>query len=251
MGALWRVSVAVFSVWACGALARGEAMHWKVGIGKAVLTPETPVWLAGYAGTRVPDGKLHDLWAKALVFEDQDGHRAVLVATDQMGIPRGMYESTVRKLKARFGLDRAQVMLAFSHNHCGPRLRGDLVDYYPPDAAQEALVADYTDLAEARIVEAVGKALTDLAPATLSLGEGAAAFAVTPTERPCDRVSARTAACVRELLLLLVAVLSDAFPTEAGNDLSHSPIMSNGWERRDGSPSGFWTSSRNFWTRRT
>src|SRR5262245_22155016 len=50
---------------------------WKAGIAKTVITPETPVWLAGYGSKRVPDGKLHDLWMKALALESADGHRAV------------------------------------------------------------------------------------------------------------------------------------------------------------------------------
>lgn len=35
-------------------------------------------------------------------------------------------------------------MLTFSHNHCGPRLGDDLIDYYPIDSNQEKLVEYYT-----------------------------------------------------------------------------------------------------------
>ena len=35
-------------------------------------------------------------------------------------------------------------MLTFSHNHCGPRLGHDLVDYYPVEAEQVGLVEEYT-----------------------------------------------------------------------------------------------------------
>ena len=120
--------------------AYGQALEWKAGIAKAVITPETPVWLAGYGMRREPTGKLHDLWAKTIALEDDQGHRAVLVTTDHMGIPKDMYESMARKARDRFGLDRSQVMFTFSHNHCGPRLRGDLVDYYPIDQQQTTLV---------------------------------------------------------------------------------------------------------------
>lgn len=153
-------------------------MQWKIGIARAAITPEKPVWLAGYGAKRVPDGKLHDLWVKVLALEGAEGRRAALITTDHMGIPRCMYESLCKKLKERFGLDRSQVMLTFSHNHCGPRLRDDLVDYYPSEAEQEALVAEYTDRAEAIAVETVGKALAALAPARISIGEGTATFAV-------------------------------------------------------------------------
>ncbi len=38
-------------------------MTWQVGIGRRVITPRTPVWLAGYGTRRVPEGTIHDLWA--------------------------------------------------------------------------------------------------------------------------------------------------------------------------------------------
>lgn len=157
-------------------------MDWKVGVAKAVITPEKAVWLAGYGGKREPKGKLHDLWVKVLALEDPKGRRAVLVTTDHMGIPKVIYESLVKKLHDRFSLERAQVMLTFSHNHCAPRLREDLTDYYPIDAEQERLVVEYSDTFETIAVDAVAGALSALSPATLSVGEGVCAFAVNRRE---------------------------------------------------------------------
>ena len=152
-------------------------MKWKAGIAKAIITPDTPVWLAGYGCKREPEGKLHDLWVKALSLEAPDGRRALMVTTDHMGIPKVMYESMYGKINKRFGLDRSQVMFTFSHNHCGPRLREDLVDYYPIDAQQTALVEEYSDIVETTMVETAAEALDRLAPARLSIGEGATTFA--------------------------------------------------------------------------
>ena len=151
---------------------------WKAGVAKTVITPEKPVWLAGYGSKRAPEGKLHDLWMKALALEDAAGRRAVLVTTDFQGIPKAMGDRACERLRQRYGLARDQVMLAFAHNHCGPRLTDDLVDYYPVDAGQVALVEEYTALMETRIVEVVGAALANLAPANLRMGEGSATFAV-------------------------------------------------------------------------
>src|SRR5262249_6738640 len=78
----------------------------------------------------------------------------------------------------KHGLERHEVMITFSHNHCGPRLGDDLVDYYPVEAEQVELVAEYTALMVTRMVALVGDALSKLAPATLGLGEGRATFAV-------------------------------------------------------------------------
>jgi hypothetical protein len=168
------------SVFLCAAFAvcSVQAADWEAGVAKAVITPEKSVWLAGYGSIRAPEGKLHDLWMKALALKDATGRRAVLVTSDFQGIPKAMADRTCGKLRQRFGLSRDQVMLTYSHNHCGPRLTEDLHDYYPVDAAQEALVDEYTAQMEAKIVEVVGEAMSKLAPASLRIGEGRATFAV-------------------------------------------------------------------------
>lgn len=151
---------------------------WKAGVARKVITPETAVWLAGYGTRRPPDGKLHDLWMKALALEDTDGNRVVLITSDFQGVPRMMSDRVFSQLEEKFSLPRSNVMLTFSHNHCGPRLGDDLVDYYPVDADQVELVMEYTELMVAECVELVGDALSALAPARLQQGEGRATFAV-------------------------------------------------------------------------
>ncbi len=155
-----------------------QEFAWKAGLAKAVITPDTPVWLAGYGSKRAPDGKLHDLWMKALAIEDHTGRRVVLVTSDFQGIPKVFSDPVFVQLKQRFGLDRAQVMLTFSHNHCGPRLGDDLVDYYPIEAEQVKLVDEYTQAMIGKTVAMIGEALERLAPAKLQQGNGRATFAV-------------------------------------------------------------------------
>ena len=51
---------------------------WKAGAAKIAITPHQPLWMSGYASrTKPAEGKLHDLWAKALVLEDPHGRRGV------------------------------------------------------------------------------------------------------------------------------------------------------------------------------
>src|SRR5262245_51568661 len=111
--------------------ARADDPTWKAGIAKTVITPEKAVWLAGHGSKRVPDGKIHDLWMKALALEDPKGNRVVMVTSDFQGIPKEMTDRVFAQLKKKLKLERHQVMITFSHNHCGPRLGLDLVDYYP------------------------------------------------------------------------------------------------------------------------
>jgi neutral ceramidase len=151
---------------------------WKAGTARAVITPQQAVWLSGYAGQRVPTGKLHDLWIKVLALEDAEGRRAVVLTSDLIGFSRAAYDDICAELKKRHQLERTQVALTFSHTHSGPVLRESLIEYFPLDDDARKLVEDYSRDLEAKIVEAVGRALADLQPARLEAGEGRAAFAV-------------------------------------------------------------------------
>ena len=155
-----------------------SAPSWKVGLAKAIITPDKAVWLAGYGSKRVPDGKIHDIWVKAMALEDPKGQRAVLLTSDFQGVPKSMSDRVFDRLKKDHQLERSHIMFTFSHNHCGPRLGDDLVDYYPVEAEQVALVEEYTSQMVDRCVKVVAEALSRLAPGALNSGEGKATFAV-------------------------------------------------------------------------
>lgn len=164
--------------WAWGTTAACGEAAWQVGLAKKVITPDKAVWLAGYGSKRPPDGKLHDLWMKALALQDAEGKRVVLVTSDFQGVPKMMSDQVFAQVKAKFNLERRQIMITFSHNHCGPRLGDDLVDYYPIEAEQVELVAEYTSQMVTSMVALIGESLQRLAPATLATTEGRATFAV-------------------------------------------------------------------------
>ncbi len=164
-------------------------MNWQAGIGRRIITPETPVWLAGYSTKRAPDGKLHDLWVKVLALEAPDGSRAVLVTTDHMGMTTAISDGLYAEVNRRFGIERSAFMVTFSHNHCGPVLENDLFDYYPFDDEQIRLVAEYTDWMSQRIVDATADAITSLQPAELATGEGTCTFAVNRRENKEEEVA--------------------------------------------------------------
>src|SRR5687768_3875226 len=98
-----------------------DAKPWQAGIAKTIITPAQPMWMSGYGGRNKPaEGKLHDLWAKALVLQSADGKRCVLVTMDLVGIDRQLSENVCAELKKRHGYERSQIMLSVSHTHCGP-----------------------------------------------------------------------------------------------------------------------------------
>ena len=162
-----------------GSLLAADQSLWKAGTARAVITPTEPLWMAGYAARTNPaSGKVMELWIKVLALEDAHSHRAIILTSDLLGFPQSIYQHTCAALKEKFALAPDQILLSASHTHSGPVLRGALLDIYPLDQNQVAMIEKYSDDLEAKIVEAVGKALADLAPARLAVGQGTCGFAV-------------------------------------------------------------------------
>lgn len=152
---------------------------WQAGTARACITPKQPMWLAGYGGRDRPSqGTLHDIWIKTLALEDADGRRVVLLTSDLCGIPKGMYDRVCDTVQRKHGLDRSQLRLTYSHNHCAPVVKGDLDDYYPLDETQQKLVDDYAVWLEQEMLRIIGESLAGLQPAKVSAGTGVCTFAV-------------------------------------------------------------------------
>lgn len=154
---------------------------WKAGAAKINITPEKPMWMAGYAAREKPaEGKMTDLWAKALALEDAAGTRVVLVTLDLVGIDRELSVSTCDKLQKQYGLKRSQIALNCSHTHSGPVVAKNLrpMHEYSLEKPQQELIHQYSDKLERDVVTVVGQALGKLAPAKLEWGNGKTDFAV-------------------------------------------------------------------------
>ncbi|MEW6306540.1 MAG: neutral/alkaline non-lysosomal ceramidase N-terminal domain-containing protein [Verrucomicrobiota bacterium] len=152
---------------------------WKAGTAATIITPGKPMWMAGYGGrTKPAEGTFHPIWIKVLALEDAAGQRAIVLTSDTLGIPKSIYDHTCAALKQKFGLERAQIMLHASHTHCGPVLRQSLYDAYPIGEKEIAQVNEYSTELEQKIVATVGEALSKLAPAKVSGGQGVTRFAV-------------------------------------------------------------------------
>lgn len=155
------------------------AESWQAGAASVKITPEHLMWMSGYgARTRPAEGTRLDLWAKALVLEDEQGHRAALITLDLVGIARDLSLAVCDTLRQKYGLDRSQVMLATSHTHCGPVVGHNLGSMYFLDEEQVGRVGQYAVRLRETLVKLVGEAIERLAPCSLSYGNGQATFAV-------------------------------------------------------------------------
>lgn len=159
------------------------AEQMRAGLAKVVITPERAIWMAGYASrTKPSEGKLHDLYAKALAFADEDGNRIVLVTADILGFTRELSDSIVERATVQYGLQREQLMLNASHTHTGPVIRGNLIGAYQLDAEQATRIYEYSQYLQERVLWVIGQALKDMSLAKISLGQGSGNFAINRRE---------------------------------------------------------------------
>ena len=157
----------------------GNSKAWKAGVARVIITPEHPQWMAGYGDRDRPsEGKIVDIWAKALAIQDKDGKQTVLVTADLVGIPKRLSDHIRDELKTKFNLSRSQIAINTSHTHTGPVLSDALVSIYPVNESQQKDIDQYTDQLGGKIVALVGKALNSMEPAQLYSGNGVTRFQV-------------------------------------------------------------------------
>jgi len=150
-----------------------QAPQWKAGAASAVITPKSPLRMAGYGGRKEPaEGTEQDLFAKSLAIEDRDGNRIVIVTMDLIGVIERLRTAVVEQVQQKYKLPPHLLLMNASHTHCGPA--------YGRDEAQ-----DYFDSLAKTLVELVGKSLDGLEPASLSYCYARCGFAMnrrTPTK---------------------------------------------------------------------
>ncbi len=163
---------------------------WKAGTARVIITPEKPVWQAGYSARDKPaDGMLHDLWAKALVLEDAGGHKVLLITMDLIGIDRDFSEDLSGRLMEKYGLERSDIILSSSHTHSGPVINDNLRLIYPPfDSEMKKRLEDNKQFVFDQILIAAERAMNNMHPALVSRGVGIARFAVNRRENKADEV---------------------------------------------------------------
>lgn len=176
------IVIACFPIWLPSA--RADSQDWKAGVASVAITPDESMWMAGYAARKGPsEGKVHDLWAKALALQDGQGTRVVIVTVELIGIPRPTRDWMEKQVNDRFKLPPERLLLNASHTHCGPVVRetkysiyGNTV--YGLSAEQIEQSNRYVDDLQRELLRLVGQALDNLAPARLAYTHARAGFAM-------------------------------------------------------------------------
>ncbi|MEN6496102.1 MAG: neutral/alkaline non-lysosomal ceramidase N-terminal domain-containing protein [Thermoguttaceae bacterium] len=161
---------------------RGEAPaedSLRVGLARVCITPEKPLWLHGYATKprfRPSEGKLNDLYAKAMAIEDVRGERAVLITLDLCVLRPAEAKAMFARLTERTGLQRRQFLVNFSHTHSGPMIGESDFSRVPMPAEDQQKTLAYTARLYDQMADVARAALADLKPATLASGTGKCEF---------------------------------------------------------------------------
>lgn len=152
---------------------------WKAGAASVVITPEKPMWMAGYAARDKPSEYTEqDLFAKALALEDSEGTRLVIVTLDLIGIPRPLRRSLEEKVAAAYQLAPESLLINASHTHSGPEIRMSRASMYGFTEERTAAAKAYIATLEKKIVRVIGEALGRLGPAALEYSYARAGFAM-------------------------------------------------------------------------
>ncbi|MGH2345252.1 MAG: hypothetical protein ACRDG4_08500, partial [Chloroflexota bacterium] len=137
----------------------------RAGFAKTVITPPLGVELCGYGmylerrATEVHD----DLFVRALLLEDDDGERVLLLTLDLIGLAQETSEAIVLLAGEALGLEPERVLVSSTHTHSGPSTgpingMGVMDPSYVatlPDRCVEAAIGA-SDLREARFGSAHG-----------------------------------------------------------------------------------------------
>jgi hypothetical protein len=156
-----------------------QPSHWQAGLASVDITPEEPIWLAGWGNRTTPSiGVSTPIHAKALALKFQDGPISILVGSDLMAYSVEFVEAVVKTAKQRFGIERSRLILCASHSHSAPVTTNVLPLYYTLNDQQQDVIRRYSDSLHDKFIDAIAKAIDDLKPATLEFGNNMAGFAI-------------------------------------------------------------------------
>ena len=134
---------------------------------KVDITPQSSQWLLGYQA-RQSDG-VHDHIYHRVLALDTGGVSFYLISSDLCLFSPNFYDSVMRELQAKTGIDSSHVWWSVTHTHAAPEIG-------PPDMYKALLGRSdhdwdraYTAFAANALIEAVKKAHDQLEPARLSL----------------------------------------------------------------------------------
>ena len=135
----------------------------QVGYGKANITPNYSVPLAGYGNTsqRMSQGFLDYIYATCIAITDENDSTVLLITMDLIGAQTFMVEAMKTAVTKATGVPADRIMIQGTHTHSGP-------DVYNSDASITKYRQEYVE----KLAQAAADAMADRSPATMQTGTG-------------------------------------------------------------------------------
>lgn len=129
-----------------------------VGAAETLITPPVGTELAGYFSTRISEGVISELMAKAIVAgprpeAGQPDQRVAIVACDLICMTAEITEQVRRLVHEATGMAAERLLVCATHTHTGPELRPNR-----PIARNEEWFAGLPELIARAVMEAAGNA---------------------------------------------------------------------------------------------
>jgi hypothetical protein len=173
------------------AMAQETPYPWKAGHAAVDITPEAPMWMAGYAARKKPfDGVRQPIFAKAMAIEDKDGSRLIVVTLDLIGVTKSMRTELEEHVQSKHNVPEQGLLINASHTHSGPAIRtfqppgggtervgyGGIPDEEAEQRAREVIA--YRKVLGEKLRTVVDQAVAGLAPAQLAYSHARCGFAM-------------------------------------------------------------------------
>ena len=144
--------------------AEGEASpQLQAGAAASNITPPLGEPIVGGWSPR-PATHVHDeLHAKCLVLDDGQVRLAIVVS-DNVGIPREVYDAAKRSVHESTGIPIEHMLMAADHTHSATSARG------PSKVTAEETLSEYQQFVASRIADGVRRAVNNLEPARIGWG---------------------------------------------------------------------------------
>jgi len=133
----------------------------KCGASEIVITPELGVSIPGYFTGRPATGKKDDLYAHALVLNDEKTTIA-LISLDIIGMTEKMADAIRTRVNELTGIEKGNIMVAATHTHTGASVDFPLY-YAEPDFKVSGMVT-------MKAADAAKRAFDALVPAKIGFG---------------------------------------------------------------------------------
>lgn len=156
------------------AITSAQGAELQAGVAVEEITPPAGYRMSGYFRERLNTGVKDPLFAKAIVFR-QDDQQAALVFCDLIGLPLSVSSAARKAAAEESGIPVSNIAISATHSHTGPLYFGALRQYFHDKAVAATgsdpyEKTDYERDLVRHIVSVISRAQAAAAPVQLAAG---------------------------------------------------------------------------------